>query len=59
MMHNLNYKFIINERYVHAKNDEGKYFECETPFLKILKPVHILLNKKKNNCKKIFNIRNK
>ena len=46
-MHNLNYKFIINERYVHAKNDEGKYFECETPFLKILKPVHILLNKKK------------
>ena len=51
-MHNLNYKFIINERYVHAKNDEGKYFECETPFLKILKPVHILLNKKKTIAKK-------
>ena len=32
---NLNYNFVINDRYVHVKDDENNYFTCQTPFLKI------------------------
>lgn len=48
----LEYNFNINERFVHVKDEKGNYFECKTPFLKILKPVHITLNKKKTIAKK-------
>ena len=56
---NLNFNFNLNDRFVHVKDNEGNYFKCQTPFLKILKPLHVTLNKKKNNCQKIYNIRNK
>ena len=49
---NLNYNFVINDRYVHVKDDDNNYFSCQTPFLKILKPVHITLNKKKTIANK-------
>jgi len=49
---NLNYDFNLNDRFVHVKDNEGNYFKCQTPFLKILKPLHITLNKKKTIAKK-------
>ena len=49
---NLNFDFNLNERFVHVKDNEGNYFKCQTPFLKILKPLHITLNKKKTIAKK-------
>ena len=55
----LNYKFNLNERFIHVTNETNDNFMCETPFLKILKPVHVSLNKKKNNCKQICYFRNK
>ena len=51
-LNNLNYTFNINERFIHVKDDNGCYFKSNTPFLKILKPVHITLNKKKTIAKK-------
>ena len=53
-----NYKFSLNDRFIHVKDKDGNYFGCQTPFLKILKPIHVTLNKKKNSRKKIFNFRN-
>ena len=52
MLPKLEYNFSINERFVHVKDKNGNYFECETPFLKILKPIHTTLNKKKTIAKK-------
>ena len=49
---NLNFEFSLNDRFVHVKDNEGNYFKCQTPFLKILKPLHITLNKKKTIAKK-------
>ena len=49
---NLNYTFSLNNRFVHVKDNDGKYFKCQTPFLKILKPVHVTLNKKKTIARK-------
>jgi hypothetical protein len=51
-LNNLNYEFNLNQRFVQVKNDEGNYFRCQTPFLKVLKPSHITLNKKKTIAKK-------
>jgi hypothetical protein len=51
-LNKLNYTFNINERFVHVKDNNGEYFTCKTPFLKILKPMHITLNKKKTIAKK-------
>ena len=50
----LNYHFHLNDRFIYAKNDHKKYFTYNTPFLKVLKPLHIAYNKKKNNCQKIY-----
>jgi len=47
-----NYKFLLNERFIHVKDKNGNYFECQTPFLKVLKPIHVTLNKKKTVAKK-------
>ena len=49
---NLKYTFSLNDRFVHVKDENNKYFEVQTPFLKILKPVHTTLNKKKTIAKK-------
>lgn len=49
---NLNFEFNLNDRFVHVKDNDGNYFKCQTPFLKILKPLHITLNKKKTIAKK-------
>jgi len=49
---NLNFNFSIHDRFVYVKDNNGKYFECKTPFLKILKPIHTTLNKKKTIAKK-------
>ena len=48
----LKFRFSINERFIYAKNDMNKYFEFESPFLKVLKPIHITYNKKKTISKK-------
>jgi hypothetical protein len=47
-----NYKFSLNERFIHVKDNHGNYFGCQTPFLKVLKPIHVTLNKKKTIAKK-------
>jgi len=47
-----NYKFSLNERFIHVKDKNGNYFGCQTPFLKVLKPIHVTLNKKKTIAKK-------
>jgi hypothetical protein len=51
-LNKLNYTFNINERFIHVKDENGEHFTCKTPFLKILKPIHITLNKKKTIAKK-------
>ena len=48
----LKFRFSINERFIYAKNDINKYFEFESPFLKVLKPIHVTYNKKKTISKK-------
>ena len=47
-----NYKFSLNERFIHVKDKNDNYFGCQTPFLKVLKPIHVTLNKKKTVAKK-------
>ena len=51
-LNNLNFTFNVHDRFVHVKDSENNYFKCSTPFLKILKPVHTTLNKKKTVAKK-------
>lgn len=51
-LNKLNYTFNINERFIYVKDENGEHFSCKTPFLKILKPMHITLNKKKTIAKK-------
>ena len=48
----LKYNFVLSQRFVHVKDNEGKNFKCQTPFLKVLKPMHVTLNKKKTIAKK-------
>ena len=49
---NLKFKFSMSERFIHAKNEENKYFQFQTPFLKVLKPIYLTYNKKKSISKK-------
>ena len=53
-LNQLNFNFKINERFIYStyENDKSKYFEFQTPFLKILKPIHNTYNKKKTIAKK-------
>ena len=51
---NLNYNFVINDRYVHVKDDENNYFTCHTPFLKILKPFPYLSFNNKYICSEVI-----
>ena len=48
----LNFNFKINDRFVYSLDESGNYFEFQTPFLKVLKPVHNTYNKKKTIAKK-------
>ena len=50
-LHKLNFNFNIKDRYIKVENNQGNKFKCQTPLLKILKPLHITYNKKKNSCK--------
>ena len=45
------YNFSIKDRFIDV-NKNGDYFKFKTPFLKILKPIHSTLNKKKTIAKK-------
>jgi len=49
---NLNYNFILNQRFVSVKDENQEYFSCQTPFLKVLKTNHITFNKKKTIANK-------
>ena len=40
----LNYNFVLDDRFIHVTDKDGKHFKCQTPFLKILKPIHVTLN---------------
>ena len=51
-LNKLNFDFVLNDRFIHVKDENGNYFECQTPFLKVLKPIHTTLNKKKTIAKK-------
>jgi hypothetical protein len=52
VMNNLRFDFKLNERFVYVTNEDGSYYEFQSPFLKVLKPIHITYNKKKNIAKK-------
>jgi hypothetical protein len=52
VMNNLRFDFKLNERFVYVTNEDGSYYEFQSPFLKVLKPIHIIYNKKKNIAKK-------
>lgn len=49
---NLNFKFNLYDRFISVKDENGQYFKSQTPFLKVLKPVHNTFNKKKTIAKK-------
>ena len=51
-LNKLNFDFVLNDRFIHVKDENGNYFQCQTPFLKVLKPIHTTLNKKKTIAKK-------
>ena len=38
-IYKLNYNFVLSDRFIHVKNENNEYYSCQTPFLKILKPV--------------------
>jgi len=46
------FKLVLNDRFIYVKDPRNNYFSCQTPFLKILKPVHITIKKKKTIAKK-------
>jgi len=45
------YNFSLKDRFIYVNKNEN-FFKFKTPFLKILKPVHSTLNKKKTIAKK-------
>ncbi len=51
-LNNLNYTFNLNQRFVSVKDEQGNNYKCQTPFLRVLKPIHITLNKKKTIANK-------
>lgn len=51
-LNKLNYNFVLDDRFIYVTNEDGEPFMCQTPFLKILKPIHATLNKKKTIAKK-------
>jgi len=48
----LNFEFNLSKRFVDARYNNDEYFSIQTPFLKVLKPMHVTLNKKKTIAKK-------
>jgi hypothetical protein len=51
-LHKLNFNFSIKDRFINVFDNNGDHFEFQTPFLKVLKPSHTTLNKKKTIAKK-------
>ena len=45
---NLNFDFEYKKRFIHAYLNENNYFQFNTPLIKVLKPIHVSLNKKRN-----------
>ena len=50
-LNNLHFDFEYKKRFIHAYLNETNYFTFNTPLLKVLKPVHVSFNKKKNLSK--------
>lgn len=48
----LNFNFEYKNRIIKSTFDNNEFFKLDTPFLKVLKPIHISSNKKKNMEKK-------
>lgn len=48
---NLHFDFEYKKRFIHAYLNENNYFTFNTPLLKVLKPIHVSYNKKKNISK--------
>lgn len=44
----LNFNFEYKNRLIRSVYDNNEYLKFDTPFLKVLKPIHINTNKKKN-----------
>ena len=49
---NLNFNFEYKNRLIRTTYENNEYYNFNTPFLKVLKPIHINTNKKKNIEKK-------
>ena len=50
-LNTLNFNFVLNDRFIYVKDQENNYLKCQTPFLKVLKPIYTTLNKKKTIAK--------
>ena len=48
----LNFNFEYKNRMIRSTFENNEYFKLDTPFLKVLKPIHVSTNKKKNLEKK-------
>jgi hypothetical protein len=48
----LKFKFNLYDRFISVKDENGIFFKAQTPFLKVLKPIHNTFNKKKTIAKK-------
>jgi len=48
----LNFNFEYKNRLIRSTFENNEYFKLDTPFLKVLKSIHVSSNKKKNTQKK-------
>ena len=55
----LNFNFEYKNRLIRSIFDDKEYFKFDTPFLKVLKPIHNSTNKKKKYRKKVHYFRSK
>lgn len=53
----LGFNFEYKNRLIRSKFEDNEYYAFDTPFLKVLKPLHVNTTKKKNSEKKIHYIR--
>ena len=45
----LNFNFEYKNRMIRSTFENNEYFKLDTPFLKVLKPIHVSTNKKKKS----------
>jgi len=46
-LHKLTFDFSIKDRYIKVYDENNNKFKFQTPLLRVLKPIHVTYNKKK------------